>query len=309
MTRRKLLGSLVLVAGSPLLSSIANPASATSALAPIKTSVALDDTSVFWSCWIGHSTILIRAGTKWILTDPVMFDAYGVSVFGKIIGPQRVNRPAMSVDECPKPDLILLSHAHIDHMDRTTLFALSEKYPNQIDVITATNTRDVIDDLKWRSLNEMDWGDKVSVHGIEIEGVRVKHNGWRWPGEACRAGGQHRTGRSYNGYHLNANGVRVMFGGDTAYTTEFARYKNKVDVAYMPIGAYMGCNDLHCTPEEALAMTQMMNAHHMIPIHHATFNQTGEPMSEPLKRLESVLHKGIDPLLAARHVGDTLGLT
>ena len=121
-----------------------------------------------WACWIGHATVLMFIGGKWILTDPVLFDAYGVNVLGVTIGPRRLIRPALSIDEIPRPDLILLSHAHLDHMDRTTLIEMSERYQGQIDVITATRTMDVISDLPWKSLNEMDWGETASVHGIEL---------------------------------------------------------------------------------------------------------------------------------------------
>jgi L-ascorbate metabolism protein UlaG (beta-lactamase superfamily) len=69
-----------------------------------------------------------------------------------------------------------------------------------------------------------------------------------------------------------------------------------------------GCHDLHCTPEEALDMTRMMQARHLVPIHHATFNQGSEPTKEPITRLETALGKDPEPMLAAHHVGDTLSL-
>lgn len=56
-----------------------------------------------WVCWVGHSTVLIHLNGKWILTDP-----------------------ALSLEKLPKHDLVLLSHAHMDHMDRQTLDALRE---------------------------------------------------------------------------------------------------------------------------------------------------------------------------------------
>ncbi|MBI2794969.1 MAG: MBL fold metallo-hydrolase [Ignavibacteria bacterium] len=308
MTRRRLLSSLILVAGSHLLPPAAFPTVATSAPGIRIPDSLYNGTASFWSYWIGHSTILMRFENTWVLTDPVMFDAYGLSVFGTILGPQRLHRPAISIDDLPRPHLILLSHAHLDHMDRTTLAALSELYPKQIDVVTASNTADVIRDLNWSSINELDWGNKVSMHGLDIEGVRVKHNGWRWPGEPCRAAGQRTTGRSYNGYYIESHSAGVMFGGDTAHTSEFKRYKGKVDVAFMPIGAYGGYHDAHCTPEEALDMTRMMHARHLVPIYHATFHQGSEPTKEPITRLEAALCKNLEPILAARHVGDTLSL-
>lgn len=249
-----------------------------------------------WSCWIGHSTVLLNFFGTWILTDPVLFDAYGLNILGLTIGPHRVHAPALSLDQIPTPDLIILSHAHLDHMDRRTLSALSERAPNEIDVITAMNTSDVIEDLAFRSMDEMDWGDTTTIHGIRLQALRVKHNGWRLPGEACRAAGQHRTGRSFNGYLLEKNGVRLVFGGDTAFTPAFKDIRKPVDVAFMPIGAYDPYPDTHCTPEESLAMAEMMGARYMFPIHHATFKQSEEPMSEPLHRLKKALRSSASSL-------------
>jgi len=258
----------------------------------------------FWACWIGHSTILINFFGTWILTDPVLFDAYGLNILGLTIGPRRFHDPALSLDQIPTPDLILLSHAHMDHMDRRTLLALSERSPNEIDVITATNTSDVIDEMAFRSMNEMDWGDTTTIHGVHIQALRVKHNGWRLPGEGCRAAGQYKTGRSFNGYLLEKNGVRMVFGGDTAYTRAFKDIRGSIDVAFMPIGAYDPYPETHCTPEESLAMAEMMGARYMVPIHHATFKQSEEPTTEPIQRLHKALRTS-SSTLALHAVGQS----
>lgn len=265
------------------------------------------DGSGVWACWIGHATVLINFFGTWILTDPVLFSSYGISVLGLTIGPRRMREAAFTVESIPVPDLILLSHAHMDHMDMRTLDALSERAPNEIDVITASNTSDVIEHLPFRSLQEMDWGDTTTMHDVSITGLRVKHNGWRIPGEPCRAAGQRKTGRSFNGYLLEKNGVRLVFGGDTAYTTSFRNISGGVDLAIMPIGAYDPYPETHCTPEEALDMVAMMKARYILPIHHATFRQSEEPVREPLQRLRAALHTS--PVQLALHdIGQTLHL-
>lgn len=239
--------------------------------------------------WVGHATVLLDVGGTRILTDPVLYDAFGISLFGTTIGPRRLTPPALRIDDVPRPDIILLSHAHMDHMDRATLEALSERYPRQIDVITAVKTADVIDDLPWKSLNEMDWGETATVHGTTLRALQVKHNGWRLPGEACRANGQPKSGRSYNGYVIERNGVRIVFGGDTAFTPLLGKQVRNVDLAIMPIGAYNPYPETHCTPEESVAMAVDMKARFFMPIHHSTFRQSQEPIAEPLARLKAAL--------------------
>lgn len=238
----------------------------------------------FSATWIGHSTVLIQIGDTTILTDPVMFDRIGLYVLGYTVGLQRYTKPAIPVEKLPKIDIVLLSHAHIDHMDLETLNWLTERSPNQVNCITAKNTADIINDLKWKTLTELDWNESISINGVNIIGREVLHNGWRLPGEKCRRDGYKRTGRSYNGYVIERDGLRIAFGGDTAYTKSFTQFGN-VDVSIMPIGAYQGYSDNHCTPEEALQMTKMMKSPVILPIHFGTFHQSSEPVWEPIHRL------------------------
>jgi len=131
--------------------------------------------------WIGHATVVINFFGTIILTDPILFDRVGIYLWGLIIGPSRHTHPALTIDEIPKPDLVLLSHAHMDHMDYKTLLALTEKFPGQLDCLTAYNTRDVIEELNWKSLLEIDWNEEIGIHDIHIRAIEVKHFGWRFP--------------------------------------------------------------------------------------------------------------------------------
>lgn len=131
--------------------------------------------------WIGHATVLINFFGTIILTDPVLFERVGVNFFGITFGPSRFTHPALTVDEIPKPDIILLSHAHMDHMDYDTLSTIVDKYPNQIDCITAFNTADVVEELDWKSLQEIDWNEETELQGIQFKALEVKHFGWRYP--------------------------------------------------------------------------------------------------------------------------------
>ncbi len=237
--------------------------------------------------WIGHATVLINFYGKIILTDPVLFERVGLHFLGLTWGPSRFTHPALTIDEIPKPDLILLSHAHMDHMDWATLSDLTSEYPNQIDCITAYNTKDVIEDLKWKSLSEMDWNDELELSGIKFKAIEVQHFGWRYPWERDRSKGFFENGRSYNAYLLERNGRKILFGGDTAWSENFKPFvEENIEVAIMPIGAYQPWKKNHCNPEEALIMAdEHLNAKYFVPIHTKTFKQGTEPILEPLNWL------------------------
>ncbi len=255
--------------------------------------------------WIGHSTILINFFGKWIITDPVLKERIGLYFFGTSIGPSRLTPPALSFDEIPKPDLILLSHAHMDHMDYPTLCDFADKYPNQIDVITAYLTQDVIENLPWRSLHVMDWNDNLDLHDINFTALEVEHFGWRYPWEKDRSRGYMKDGRSYNAYFLKRKNKSILFGGDTRKHNKLEIIKNEnVDIALMPIGAYDPWIHNHCSPEQALEMAGNINAKYFIPMHTKTFQQSKEPFNEPIDRLLAASSK-YSPKIGLEEIGQT----
>jgi len=258
--------------------------------------------------WIGHATVLMNFFGKYILTDPVFFEAVGVYLEGFILGPKRVSLPALMLDEIPKPDVVLISHAHMDHMDYKTLKELSEKYPNELDCVVAYNTKDVIEELKWKSLTEVDWDEKLNLNGINFKGVEVVHHGWRYPGEKDRSGGFIQDGRSFNAFIMERYGKKIHFGGDTTFTDKLKKHRDEnVDIAIMPIGAYKPWRKYHCTPEEALVMADYhLGAKYFIPIHTKTFD-SGEMIYEPLNWLnKSSKHYKIE--VGLRDIGETFTL-
>lgn len=238
--------------------------------------------------WIGHSSFLINIfGTK-ILTDPVLSTRIGIYFLGTNLGPTRFVEPSLKFNEIPKPDLILLSHAHLDHMDFSTLKSFADKYPGQIDVITAYKTKDVIEGLEWKSLTETDWDDRFTYKDINFRVHKSKHFGWRYPWERDRSKG-HTDGRSYNSYILEKHGKKILFSCDINYTDIYRPLaKENIDIIMMPIGAYNPWKHTHCNPEEAYTMAKEINAKYFIPMHTRTFPQGREPYDEAIEWLKKV---------------------
>jgi L-ascorbate metabolism protein UlaG (beta-lactamase superfamily) len=257
--------------------------------------------------WIGHSTILMNLFGTIIVTDPVLFEKIGLDFLGITIGQSRYSEPALEINKFPHPDFILLSHAHLDHMDYKTLYNFTDMYPGKINCITAFNTSDVIDDLKWKSLKELDWNEEYCFNDVKFSAIEVKHFGWRYPFEKDRSRGYFKNGRSYNAYLIEKDGKKIFFGGDTALTDKFILFGG-IDIAIMPIGAYNPWKSNHCNPEEALKMAANdLKAKVFIPIHCATFKQGLEPIDEPLKWLNnSVKNYEID--LGLIKIGETYTL-
>jgi len=250
--------------------------------------------------WIGHSTVLINFFDVTILTDPVLFSRVGIRLPGFTIGPKRLTAPALSFDELPKVDLVLLSHAHFDHLDLRTLRCFDES----TSVITARATRDLLQGTRFSHVTELEWGQSkrlsTATGEIEITAFPVKHWGART---------QRDTYRGYNGYLIERSGRRIIFAGDTAMTETFAerRRHGAIDVAIMSIGAYNPWIRSHCTPEQAVQMANAAGASFIVPVHHQTFRLGFEPFREPIERFEAALGKTPERT-ALREIGETFVL-
>jgi L-ascorbate metabolism protein UlaG (beta-lactamase superfamily) len=95
------------------------------------------------------------------------------------------------------------------------------------------------------------------------------------------------TYRGYNGYTIESERHRVLFGGDTAVTTSFRSLKKRrpFDLALMPVGAYNPWIHYHCTPEQAWQMAQDAGFEFFLPVHHQTLALSREPYLEPIERV------------------------
>ncbi|HWC59551.1 MAG TPA: MBL fold metallo-hydrolase [Verrucomicrobiae bacterium] len=232
--------------------------------------------------WLGHSTVLINFYGVNILTDPVLMSHIGADVRLGTIGPKRLVAPALTPGQLPKIDLVLLSHAHMDHLNSATL----RHFPGTTRAVTAHATADLLRDTRLRSPMELKWGDKVQVntsHGeVEVEAFEVRHWGARW---------RHDSYRGYNGYIVAREGKKIIFGGDTAWSDSFRalRSRGPFEFAIMPIGAYSPWIQSHCTPEQAVQMANDAGAKYFLPIHFKTFTLGREGVVEPLERLQAAI--------------------
>ena len=255
------------------------------------------------AAWIGHATVLINFFGIKVLTDPVLFPRIGIRLPGFTIGPKRLTVPALKFRELPRIDLIVLSHAHFDHFDLRTL----HRFDELTRVITAPNTTDLLRWTRLRDITELRWGETKVLNiasqmkgEIAISAFQVRHWGARK---------QRDDYRGYNGYVIERNGRRILFGGDTAMTNTFAELSQHgpVDLAIMSIGAYNPWIQSHCTPEQAIEMANAAGAQFIMPVHHQTFRLSFEPLREPIERFQVALDNAPERI-ALREIGQTFVL-
>lgn len=71
---------------------------------------------------LGHASLLIQAGDTHVLMDPVFFDPFEGAM---VSCPRR----EVHVDRLPRPDAIVVSHAHWDHFDPRSLSQVPRETP------------------------------------------------------------------------------------------------------------------------------------------------------------------------------------
>jgi L-ascorbate metabolism protein UlaG (beta-lactamase superfamily) len=260
--------------------------------APLRPDLAGWERRELAAAWIGHATVLLRVGGQTVLTDPVLSSRVGIGLGLLTAGPRRFYAPALGVGELPLIDLVLISHAHFDHLDRPTLARLRKSTP----VICPDGTSELIRDLGFRDVTELRWGESVVRDSLKISSRKVAHWGARTFFD------HHRGFCAFLLESREGRGRRVLYGGDTAHCTHFSDV-GKVDLAIFGIGGYDPYVAAHATPEQAYDMANQLRADYMLPMHHSTFRLSYEPTHEPMERLLAAAAGNSDRIII-REIGE-----
>ncbi|MCA9296383.1 MAG: MBL fold metallo-hydrolase [Phycisphaerales bacterium] len=233
--------------------------------------------------WLGHASVLCRIEHCTIAIDPVLSPRIGVRVARRTIGIERQTAAPIAAEALADVDLVLLTHAHFDHLDKPTLRAMM--HPDT-DVVVPTGCAKLIP-AGFRSVHEMAAGDTHDINGITIRAIEPQHWGARTIVD---------RGRGVNSYLVQSRDIRVLFVGDTAATDVFDAIDD-VRVAVFGIGAYEPWEHMHATPEQVWEMFSRLGGTYLLPIHYSTFRLSDEPMDEPLQRLLQAARNDRDRIL------------
>ena len=226
--------------------------------------------------FIGHSSFFIQIGGRRVLIDPVFAE--------RLIALRRLRRPGVKIKDLPAIDMVLLSHAHMDHLNRPSLrriVAHNNKVSGRAPIaVVPWGVEDLVSDLGFSRVVTLEWWQTKSIGGLELTMTPCKHWGARFFKD---------THRGFGGYVIRGGGHALYHSGDTAYFDGFTHIgkRLKPEVALLPIGAYRpdSYRGVHTCPEEALQAFLDLGARRMIPMHYGTFRLSQEPMEEPVERL------------------------
>ena len=227
--------------------------------------------------FIGHSSFFVQMGGLNLVVDPNF--ARWLFVL------KRLRRPGLHVSDMPPIDLVLISHAHFDHLHRASLRAIVEHTLEVCGrapaIVLPTHVADLVSDLGFSEIIELDWWQSSKHGNLTVTHVPARHWGARILKDSHRG---------YGGFVLQAGEQSLYHAGDTAYFDGFREIGERLspEVALLPIGAYDPPNfrNVHTSPADAARAFLDLRSRWMVPMHYGTFRLSHEPVDEPLQLLE-----------------------
>ena len=227
--------------------------------------------------FIGHSSFFLQLGAQNIVIDPNF--ARWLFVL------KRLRRPGIQVRDLPPIDLVLVTHAHFDHLHRQSLRAIARHTRRQSGngptLVIPHNVFDLVSDLGFGEIVELEWWNTYRHGSVDVTHVPSRHWGARIIKDSHRG---------YGGFVLRDGKHSVYHAGDTAYFSGFREIGRRLepDIALLPIGAYNPpqFRNVHTSPADATRAFLDLHSQWMVPMHYGTFRLSHEPIEEPLQLLE-----------------------
>jgi N-acyl-phosphatidylethanolamine-hydrolysing phospholipase D len=289
---------------------------------PVTWDLVRNPTAVLQALFIGHATFFVQICGIHVVTDP--FFSERASPF-QWSGPLRYSKPACSIEELPRIDVILLSHNHYDHLDNGSVTRLLSKADSDATPLTWCVPLG-LDSILERmgvpptSIRTLDWWDSTIVNledrHLSVTAVPAQHNSARYPWD--------RNASLWCGFSTvasvdnSASSSSFYFSGDTGYravkkgVAAFSEEEDKsprcpafseigtrcgpFDLALLPIGAYSPrsfMSSIHASPSDAVEMFIDVKAKAAIGMHWGSLPLTDEPTLQPVQWLtKAVARKG-----------------
>ena len=225
--------------------------------------------------FLGHSTVLVEMGGARILTDPVLFDR--VTILRRAVSP-------LPPELYHGIDLVVISHAHLDHLDLPSLVMLGTDTP----LAVPRGAGRLLRRSGFSDVTELQVGQATRIGGVRVQATPAAHSGFRPPfGPYADA----------LGYLIEDGDERVYFAGDTDVFAEMAQLAG-IDLALLPVwgwGPRLGPG--HMDPRRAAEALTVIRPRAVVPIHWGTLWPLGMGRVRP-HRLER------PPLEFERHAAD-----
>lgn len=237
--------------------------------------------------WLGHGSVLAEIDGARLLVDPVFGSASPLP----FVLPRLVPAP-ISAKNLPKIDILLITHDHYDHLERSTIQTAFVRH-----YIVPLGLKDML--TSWgvdeNKITELGWWESSEIMGLKITATPALHSSGR--------GLLSKNQTLWNSYVINSKGKKIFFGGDSAYGSHFASIGGRFggfDIACLGISGAPG--SLSLEPSSALRAANDLGAKALLPVHWGTFDADLQPWNADIEELYA--KKGeqnvLTPLLGQR---------
>lgn len=198
--------------------------------------------------YVGHSTVLIEAGGTRLLTDPVLR--------GRVAHLRRLV-PLPAIPTLTAADAVLISHAHLDHLDVPSLRRIAPSVP----VVVPRGGGRLVKRSGHRDVREVVAGDRLAFGDVEVRVTPAEHSGRRLPfGRYSQAVG-----------YIVETPQRVYFAGDTDLFEGMSDLVLGLALALLPVAGWgRRLPAGHLDPERAARATALLRPRVAVPIHWGT---------------------------------------
>ncbi|MFZ5569969.1 MAG: MBL fold metallo-hydrolase [Thermodesulfobacteriota bacterium] len=237
---------------------------------------AIRDTAGLSITFLKHAGLLIQDQERRLLVDPILDD-----IFWFI---EDFNPPAMKTDTIPKPDHILITHGHYDHLDLPSLGAFGKT----THMISPLGYEEEFTSLGVQDRTQLDWFDSYTDNRLEITLLPCNHWTMRSPIQGPNT--------SLWGSYLirTSQGYTIYVSGDTAYFDGFEQIgaAYDIDLAIFNLGAYEPrwfMAQSHINPRETVQAFRELKARKLMIVHWGAFRLGDEPVHFPPRHLRREL--------------------
>jgi L-ascorbate metabolism protein UlaG (beta-lactamase superfamily) len=226
--------------------------------------------------FIGHASFFVQMAGQNLVIDPNFAPWLFVL--------KRLRQPGLRLSDLPPIDLVLVTHAHFDHLHRPSLRTIAQQTRQRRGlaptIVVPHHVFDLVSDLGFDDVVELDWWNSFRHRGLTVTHVPSRH----WGARIIRD-----SHRGYGGYVLRDHKHSLYHAGDTAYFPGFREIGRRLspELALLPIGAYNppSFRNVHANPADATRAFLDLEARWMVPMHYGTFRLSHEPIDEPLQLL------------------------
>ncbi|MFF5262881.1 MBL fold metallo-hydrolase [Actinomadura viridis] len=230
--------------------------------------------------FIGNATTLIRCGGFTLLTDPNFLHRGQYAHLGYGLRSRRLKDPAMSPEELPELDGVVLSHLHDDHWDRVAERSLDRDLP----ILT---TPAAARTLRGRGFAQASglatWGDQELARGertVRVTALPGRHA----PGALRRVLPPVMGAMLEFGPRDSEPGLRLCISGDTLMYDAIAEIPRRfpdIDVGLVHLGGttLLGLLMVTMDGRQGAGWAQTVGCTTIIPIHYDDYTVMKSPLS------------------------------